>query len=102
MVMCVCVWGEGYVWGRSGKIHLTKRKTITALLLNDSPNHRLKQRSNKSIRRCSDSSKPPLDEPHDFECSNYYTSWAGQIYVLRIISTKPAHHVRLHDILTSH
>ena len=36
---------------RSRKIHLTARKTITALLLNDSPN-RLKQRSNKFIRRC--------------------------------------------------
>ena len=41
--MCVG-GGEGKGDWRSREIHLTERKTITALLLNDSPN-RLKQRS---------------------------------------------------------
>ena len=50
--MCVCGGGGGGGgdW-RSREIHLTERKTIIALMLNDSPN-RLKQRSNKFIRRC--------------------------------------------------
>ena len=55
--------GGGRGWGRSGgggggggnwrrrEIHLPERKTITGLLLNDSPN-RLTQRPNKFIRRC--------------------------------------------------
>ena len=69
--MCVCGgggWGGrmkeggGGNW-RSRELHLTERKTVTAILLNDSPN-RLKQRSNKFIRQVM-----PPDE--HFGCSYY-------------------------------
>ena len=44
----VVVVGRGWGRRRNGEIHLTESKTITALLLNDSPN-RLKQRLNNSL-----------------------------------------------------